>query len=72
MTLHVELVTPEREVWTGDARMVVAKTRDGDLGVLTGHAPVIGRLSALATVTLPSSVRSDAATGPAKPPPALA
>ncbi|MQA05351.1 MAG: F0F1 ATP synthase subunit epsilon [Streptosporangiales bacterium] len=40
--LHVELVSPERKVWSGDAHMVVAKTTDGDIGVLPNHVPVLG------------------------------
>ena len=45
MTLRVELVAPEGEIWSGNARMVIAKTLDGDLGVLTGHPPVLGILA---------------------------
>jgi F-type H+-transporting ATPase subunit epsilon len=45
VTLRVELVAPDGEIWSGRARMVVAKTLDGDLGVLTGHSPVLGILA---------------------------
>lgn len=45
MTLHVELVVPDREVWSGSARMVVAKTLDGDIGVLSSHPSVLGILA---------------------------
>ncbi len=45
MTLRVELVVPERELWAGEARTVIAKTTEGDIGVLTGHAPVFGVLA---------------------------
>ena len=45
MTLYVELVVPEGQVWGGKAERVIAKTLDGDLGVLTGHAPVLGILA---------------------------
>jgi F-type H+-transporting ATPase subunit epsilon len=41
----VELVVPDGEVWSGNARMVIAKTLDGDLGVLTSHPPVLGILA---------------------------
>jgi len=41
----VELVAPYGEVWSGMARMVIAKTLDGDLGILTGHPPVLGILA---------------------------
>ena len=45
MTLRVELVAPDGEIWSGRARMVIAKTLEGDLGVLTGHEPVLGILA---------------------------
>ena len=45
MTLRVELVAPDGEIWSGRARMVIAKTLDGDLGILTGHSPVLGILA---------------------------
>jgi F-type H+-transporting ATPase subunit epsilon len=45
VTLRVSLVVPEGEVWTGDADRVIAKTLDGDIGVLTGHTPVLGILA---------------------------
>jgi F-type H+-transporting ATPase subunit epsilon len=43
-TLRVGLVSPEREIWSGEAKMVVAQTIDGQLGILPGHAPVLGVL----------------------------
>ena len=46
MTLRVMLVVPEGQVWAGNAERVVAKTLDGDIGILTGHSPVIGVLAA--------------------------
>ena len=45
MTLHVELLMPDRSLWSGEAGMVIAKTIDGDIGILTGHSPVFGILS---------------------------
>lgn len=45
MTLMVALVSPEREIWSGNADMVIAKTLDGDIGVLTGHESVLGVLT---------------------------
>lgn len=45
MTLHVELLLPDRSLWSGEAGLVIAKTLDGDIGVMTGHAPVFGILS---------------------------
>jgi F-type H+-transporting ATPase subunit epsilon len=45
VTLQVDLVVPEGEIWSGTARMVIAKTLEGDIGVLTGHTPVLGVLA---------------------------
>ena len=45
MTLHVALVVPDRQLWSGQASMVIAKTTEGDIGVLTGRAPVFGVLA---------------------------
>lgn len=43
--LHVELVAVEEKVWSGEADMVVARTTEGELGVLPGHAPLLGQLA---------------------------
>ena len=45
MTLHVELLMPDRSLWSGEAGLVIAKTADGDIGVQAGHSPVFGILS---------------------------
>ena len=45
MALDVHLVTPEREVWAGQAEMVIAHGTDGMVGILAGHAPLLIRLS---------------------------
>ena len=45
MTLHVELVSVEREVWSGEADSVVARTTEGEIGILPGHAPLLGQLA---------------------------
>ena len=45
MTLHVEVVSPERILWTGDADRVIARTiGGGEIAFLTGHAPFVGAL----------------------------
>jgi len=45
MTLHVGLVSIERELRSGDAEMVVARTVDGEIGILTGHEPLVSLLA---------------------------
>ena len=42
--LQVELVAADRKVWEGEADMVIARTDDGELGVLPGHTPLLGVL----------------------------
>ncbi|SRR6266446_3403751 len=44
-TLHVEVVTAEREIYNGEADMVVAKGADGYLGILPRHAPLLTTLA---------------------------
>ena len=44
MSMRVALVEPEGELWSGSAEMVIARTVDGEIGLLTNHAPVIGIL----------------------------
>jgi len=43
--LNVQLVAAERAVWSGTARLVVARTVDGDIGVMPGHQPLLGELA---------------------------
>lgn len=43
--MEVHVVTPEREVWSGEARMVIARGVEGEVGILTGHAPMLIRLT---------------------------
>ena len=44
MSLQVELVSPERILYSGEAEMVIARTAGGDIAFLTGHAPFVGVL----------------------------
>lgn len=44
-TLHVELVAVERRIWSGEASIVIARTTEGELGILPRHAPLLGQLA---------------------------
>ncbi len=45
MALHVELVSPERILYSGDAEMVICRTvGGGELAFLAGHTPLLGAL----------------------------
>jgi len=39
--LQVELVAADRLVWSGEATMVIARTTEGDVGILPNHAPTL-------------------------------
>jgi F-type H+-transporting ATPase subunit epsilon len=55
--LHVEVVAVEEKVWVGEAEMLVARTTEGEIGVLPGHSPLLGLLKE------PSQVRVKLAGG---------
>lgn len=54
---QVEVVSVEAMIWSGEADMVVARTTEGELAVLAGHAPLLGQLKD------PSRVRVKTAAG---------
>ena len=39
--MQVELVAADRLVWSGEASMVIARTTEGDVGILPNHAPML-------------------------------
>lgn len=58
MTLQVELVSPEEVLYSGEADMVIARTTDGEIAFMTGHAPFIGSLG-VGAVTIRTSEGDD-------------
>jgi F-type H+-transporting ATPase subunit epsilon len=55
--LHVELVSPERILYEGEADQVICRTTEGEIAFLTGHAPFLGAL-AVAPVRISSPTTS--------------
>lgn len=54
MTLHVDVVSPDRILWSGEAKMVIARTvGGGEIAFLTGHTPLVGALE-VSVVTIRS------------------
>lgn len=45
MALTVRIVTPERELWSGPASMVIARGIEGEVGILAGHVPMLVALA---------------------------
>ena len=56
-SFRVDLVSVEAMVWSGEAEMLVARTVDGEMAVLAGHAPLLGQLKE------PSRVRVKTTSG---------
>ena len=42
--MQVEVVSADRVVWSGRSSNIIAKTVDGDIGILPGHSPVLAVL----------------------------
>jgi F-type H+-transporting ATPase subunit epsilon len=58
-TLQVELVAVERIIWSGEASMVIARTTEGEIGVLPSHAPLLGELAPGGVVTIRTTEGED-------------
>ena len=43
--LTVSVVSADQEVWSGEATMVIAKTVEGEIGILAGHEPLLAILA---------------------------
>ena len=44
-TFQVDVVSPEATVWSGEATIVIARTADGELGIMADHQPLMGSLA---------------------------
>ncbi len=44
--LTVSVVSANAEVWSGPARQIVARTTEGEIGILPGHEPILAILAA--------------------------
>lgn len=44
-TFQLEVVAADHTVWSGEATMVITRTIEGEIGILAGHAPVLGVLA---------------------------
>lgn len=44
--LNVSVVSADQEVWSGEASLVVAKTIEGEIGIMPGHQPMLAMLGA--------------------------
>jgi F-type H+-transporting ATPase subunit epsilon len=52
---QVDVVSPEATVWSGLATIVIARTTDGELGIMADHEPLMGALATGAVEIEPES-----------------
>jgi len=45
-SLAVSVVSADHEVWSGEAKQIVARTTEGEIGILAGHEPILAVLAA--------------------------
>ncbi|NLB47931.1 MAG: F0F1 ATP synthase subunit epsilon [Microbacteriaceae bacterium] len=45
MALNVSVVSALSEIWSGEATQIIAKTVDGEIGILSGHEPLLALLA---------------------------
>lgn len=45
MTIHVDVVSADREIYSGKSEMVIAPAEDGEVGIMPGHSPLVTRLT---------------------------
>jgi len=43
--LSVSVVSADHEVWSGEASSIVARTAEGEIGILPGHEPILAILA---------------------------
>jgi F-type H+-transporting ATPase subunit epsilon len=43
-SLNVAVVSVDQNIWSGEAKSLIAKTTEGEIGILAGHEPVLSLL----------------------------
>jgi len=44
-TFQVDVVSPEATIWSGQATILIARTPEGELGIMADHEPLMGALA---------------------------
>jgi F-type H+-transporting ATPase subunit epsilon len=45
VALTVNVVSADEQVWSGEATMIIARTTEGEIGILPGHEPLLAVLA---------------------------
>lgn len=59
MAMDVSIVSPEEKVWEGDADLVIARSPEGEFGIMRGHIPFLAALVPGAVVVVSGSDRHE-------------
>jgi F-type H+-transporting ATPase subunit epsilon len=43
-TFHLDIVSPEQVLWSGEALLLITRTTEGEMGVLAHHQPLMASL----------------------------
>ena len=54
-TFHLEIVSPEAVLWSGEAVMLITRTTEGELGIMAHHQPLMGSLVPWSAVITPAN-----------------
>lgn len=57
--LKVEVVAAHRQVWAGDVINIIARTTEGDIGILPGHEPLMAALVPCVVAIVTNDGRSE-------------
>jgi len=49
MAFHLDIVSPEESLFAGEVEFLRTKTVEGEIGILTGHTPILAQLVACET-----------------------
>ena len=54
-TFHLDVVSPEAVLWSGEAVMLITRTTEGEMGVLAHHQPIMASLVPWSAVITPAA-----------------
>ena len=57
-SFQLDVVSPEAKVWSGEADFVVARTTEGEIGILADHEPLLAALTTGAVIVEHGSTKT--------------
>jgi F-type H+-transporting ATPase subunit epsilon len=59
MAMDVSIVSPEEKVWEGEAELVIARSPEGEFGIMRGHIPFLAALVPGVVIVVSGSDRQE-------------